>query len=310
MKHYLQYGYNNWRQGNIVDTIDSMRIFVAVAGQKSFTAGAKQLGISTNLASKHVRQLETRLDAQLFHRTTRRVTLSDTGLAYFERCVLLLDQFDELESLVHERQSELAGPIRITAPTGFGAGELVEAIRPFQIAHPKVSINLHLSDQHVDMLDGGFDLAIRFGPLQNSTLIARKLLTMRLVVVASPEYIRASGEPLHPSALSTHNCLRQISSSDPEHWGFTINGKIQKFLVSGSFTANSPRAIANMAAGGLGIGRCPLYTAEPFLKSGELVALFEDKTANEFNLYAVYPSSRHLTVRIRKLIDHLVQVLL
>ncbi|MFT5218977.1 MAG: DNA-binding transcriptional LysR family regulator, partial [Gammaproteobacteria bacterium] len=104
-----------------MDTIDNMRIFVAVAGQKSFTAGARQLGISTNLASKHVRQLEKRLDAQLFHRTTRRVTLSDTGLAYFERCVLLLDQFDELEGLVQERQSELAGPIRITAPTGFGA---------------------------------------------------------------------------------------------------------------------------------------------------------------------------------------------
>jgi DNA-binding transcriptional LysR family regulator len=292
-----------------VDTIDNMRIFVAVAGQKSFTAGARQLGISTNLASKHVRQLEKRLDAQLFHRTTRRVTLSDTGLAYFERCVLLLDQFDELEGLVQERQSELAGPIRITAPTGFGAGELVEAIRPFQIMHPEVSINLHLSDQHVDILNGGFDLAIRFGPMQNSTLIARKLLTMRLVVVASPKYISVNGEPAHPGALSTHNCLLQTSSSDPEHWEFTIHGKVEKFRVSGSFTANSPRAVANMVAGGLGIGRCPFYTAEPFLKSGELVLLFEDKMASEFNLYAVYPSGRHLTVRIRKLIDHLVMVL-
>lgn len=292
-----------------MDTIESMRIFVAVAGQKSFTAGAKQLGISTNLASKHVRQLETRLDAQLFHRTTRRVTLSDTGRVYFERCVLLLDQFDELEGLVQEKQSELAGPIRITAPTGFGAGELVEAIRPFQIAHPNVSIHLHLSDQHVDILNDGFDLAIRFGPLQNSTLIARKLLTMRLVVVASPEYISAHGEPAHPEALSTHNCLLQISSSDPEHWHFTIHEKVEKFRVSGTFTSNSPRAIANMAAGGLGIGRCPLYTAEPFLNSGKLVLLFEDKMANAFDLYAVYPSGRHLTVRIRKLIDHLVAVL-
>ncbi|MBL4672969.1 MAG: LysR family transcriptional regulator [Arenicella sp.] len=292
-----------------MDTIESMRSFVAVAGQKSFTAGAKQLGISTNLASKQVRQLETRLDAQLFHRTTRRVTLSDTGLAYFERCVLLLDQFDELEGLVQERQSELAGPIRITAPTGFGAGELVKAIRPFQMANPKVSISLHLSDQHVDILDGGLDLAIRFGPLQNSTLIARKLLTMRLVVFASPDYINAHGEPAHPRALSTHNCLLQTSSSDPEHWEFTINGKVEKFRVGGSFTANSPHAVANMAAGGLGIGRCPLYTAEPFLKSGKLVLLFEDKMASEFNLYAVYPSGRHLTARIRKLIDHLVIIL-
>jgi DNA-binding transcriptional LysR family regulator len=292
-----------------MDTIDSMRIFVAVAGQKSFTAGAKQLGISTNLASKHVRQLEARLGAQLIHRTTRRVTLSDTGLAYFERCVFIIDQFDELEGLVQERQSELAGPIRITAPTGFGSRELVEAIRPFQITHPKVSINLHLSDQHVDILDEGFDLAIRFGPLQNSTLIARKLLTMRLVVFASPEYINTHGEPLHPSDLSTHNCLLQSSSADPEHWAFTVAGTEQKYRVNGSFTANSPRAVAHMAVGGLGIGRCPLYTVEPFLKSGELVLLFDDKMVSVFNLYAVYPSARHLTARIRKLIDHLVTAL-
>lgn len=292
-----------------MDTIDSMRIFVAVAGQKSFTAGAKQLGISTNLASKHVRQLEARLGAQLIHRTTRRVTLSDTGLAYFERCVFIIDQFDELEGLVQERQSELAGPIRITAPTGFGSRELVEAIRPFQIAHPKVSINLHLSDQHVDILDEGFDLAIRFGPLQNSTLIARKLLTMRLVVFASPEYINTHGEPLHPSDLLTHNCLLQSSSADPEHWAFTVAGTEQKYRVNGSFTANSPRAVAHMAVGGLGIGRCPLYTVEPFLKSGELVLLFDNKMVSVFNLYAVYPSARHLTARIRKLIDHLVTAL-
>jgi DNA-binding transcriptional LysR family regulator len=261
------------------------------------------------LASKHVRQLEARLGAQLIHRTTRRVTLSDTGLAYFERCVFIIDQFDELEGLVQERQSELAGPIRITAPTGFGSRELVEAIRPFQIAHPKVSINLHLSDQHVDILDEGFDLAIRFGPLQNSTLIARKLLTMRLVVFASPEYINTHGEPLHPSDLSTHNCLLQSSSADPEHWAFTVAGTEQKYRVNGSFTANSPRAVAHMAVGGLGIGRCPLYTVEPFLKSGELVLLFDDKMVSVFNLYAVYPSARHLTARIRKLIDHLVTAL-
>ena len=136
-----------------------------------------------------------------------------------------MDTIDSMRifvAVVQERQSELAGPIRITAPTGFGSRELVEAIRPFQIAHPKVSINLHLSDQHVDILDEGFDLAIRFGPLQNSTLIARKLLTMRLVVFASPEYINTHGEPLHPSDLSTHNCLLQSSSADPEHWAFTV----------------------------------------------------------------------------------------
>ncbi len=290
-----------------MDTIDGMRVFLAVAGQKSFTTGAKRLGINTNLASKYVRQLEKRLGAQLFNRTTRSVTLTETGRAYFERCASLVDQFDELEGLVKEQQSELAGPIRITAPTGFGSSHFVNALRPFQLAHPKVSIDLHLSDQHIAIVEGGFDLAIRFGQLKDSTLIARKLLNMRFVVVASPEYLLRNGEPVHPNALSTHNCLLQLASADPHHWEFCIEGQLKKFEVGGSFQADSPRAVAHMAAGGLGIGRCPYYVVEPFLKNGELKLLFEDKEADEFSLYAIYPSNRHLTARIRALIDHLVE---
>lgn len=288
-----------------MDTINGMRTFVAVAAQKSFTKGAKQLGVSTNTASKSLRQLEAHLAAQLFHRTTRSVTLTDIGQAYLERCMPLLDQFDELEGLVQERQSELAGSIRITAPTGFGSCELVDALRPFQLEHPKVSIDLHLSDQRLAVVEGGFDLAIRFGKLEDSSLIARKLLNMRVVVVASPEYLARHGEPTHPNGLSTHNCLLQMASVDPEHWKFRIDGKVIAFRVGGSFHANAPRAVAHMAAGGMGIGMCPLYAVEPFLKNGTLKLLFENKEASEFGLYAIYPPSRHLTARIRALIDHL-----
>ena len=189
-----------------MDTIDGMRTFVAVSRQNSFTAGAKMLGVSTKLASKYIGQLETRLDAQLFHRTTRSVTLTETGQAYLERCIPLLEQFDELEDLVQERQSELAGTIRLTAPTAFGSTELVNALRPFQIQHPKVSIDLHLSDQRVAIIEEGFDLAIRFGELEDSSLIARKLMNMRIVVFASPHYLAQKGEPIHPNGLLTHNC--------------------------------------------------------------------------------------------------------
>ena len=159
-----------------MDTVEGMRTFAAVAALGSFTGGARQLGMSTKLASKYVRQLEERLGAQLFHRTTRSVTLTETGHTYFQRCRPLLDQFDELEGLVQARHSELAGPIRITAPTGFGSTQLVEALRPFQAAHPKVGIELHLSDHHVSMIEQGFDLAIRFGALKDSALVARKLM--------------------------------------------------------------------------------------------------------------------------------------
>ncbi|MEP3274962.1 MAG: LysR family transcriptional regulator [Stappiaceae bacterium] len=288
-----------------MDTVDCMRAFAAVASHDSFTAGARQLGISTRLASKYVRQLEERLDAQLFNRTTRSVTLTDTGRAYLERCVPLLDQLDEMEGLVQARQSDLAGPIRITAPTGFGSRELVRALEPFQIAHPKVSIQLHLSDQHVSIVEEGIDLAVRFGALKDSSLIARKLMDMSVVVIASPAYLAKHGTPSHPAALSTHNCLLPLFSPDPHAWKFKIGDKDQTVRVDGTFQANSPRAIAYMAAGSLGVGRCPHYTARPFLEDGSLKVLFEEEESSQSTLYAVYPPNRHLTARIRTLIDHL-----
>ena len=294
-------------ENKIMDTIDGMRAFVAVASQNSFTAGAKQLGISTKLASKYVGQLEARLGAQLLHRTTRSVQLTDTGKAYIERCAPLLDEIEELEGLVQLRQSELAGKIRITAPTAFGSRELIDAIRPFQSAHPKVTIDLHLSDQRVAVVEGGFDLAIRFGRLDDSTLIARKLLDMRIVVFAAPAYLEQHGTPPHPRALQTHNCLLQTTSSHPDQWAFMIDGQREILQINGSFQANSPRAVTEMAAGGLGIGMCPLYVVEPFLQTGALKLLFESSEATVYPLYAIYPSSRHLTARIRTLIDHLAE---
>ncbi|KUJ81284.1 LysR family transcriptional regulator [Ruegeria profundi] len=288
-----------------MDTIQGMRAFAAVAAHSSFTEAAKQIGISTKLTSKYVGQLEDRLNAQLFNRTTRSVTLTDTGRSYYERCLPLLEQFDELESLVQKRQTELAGRIRITAPTGFGSAELIHLLKPFQTEHPKVSIELHLSDHHVSMVEEGFDLAIRFGVLKESNLVARKLTDMRIVCCVSPEYLALHGTPKEPAALATHNCLLQTTGSFSDHWAFKAKGREYTVPVSGNFRANSPRAVAHMAADGLGIGRIPLYTAQSFLDTGKLQLLFEEQEALSLGLYAAYPQNRHLTARIRALIDHL-----
>ena len=290
-----------------MDTIQGMRTFAAVAAHASFTDGAQQVGISTKLASKYVAQLEERLNAQLFHRTTRSVTLTETGRAYLHRCTPLLVQFDELEGLVQQRQSELAGRIRITAPTGYGSAELVHLLRPFQLAHPKVVLDLHLSDHHVPLVEEGYDLAIRFGVLKDSNLVARKLMDMRIVCCAAPSYLDAHGTPACPEDLSKHNCLLQTTGGAPDNWGFKGPDGVRMVHVLGNFHANSPRAVAHMAADGLGIGRIPLYTARPFIETGALRLLFEEEEAKVLGLYAVYPSSRHLTARIRALIDHLVQ---
>lgn len=288
-----------------MDTVEGMRAFIAVATHQSFTEGAKRVGISTKLASKYVGQLEQRLNAQLLHRTTRSVTLTDTGRSYYERCLPLLEQFDELEDLVQLRQTELSGRIRITAPTGYGAMHLVRLLHPFQDAHPQVEIELHLSDHNISLVDEGYDLALRFGTLKDSNLVARKLMDMRIVCCASPDYLKIHGVPQQPQALSTHNCLIQTIGSQSDQWDFKGPDGIYKVPVSGNFRANSPPAVASMAADGLGIGRMPLYTAQPYLDDGRLQLLFEDAEARVVGLYAVYPPSRHLTARIRALIDHL-----
>ncbi|MCW8930539.1 MAG: LysR family transcriptional regulator [Gammaproteobacteria bacterium] len=292
-----------------MDTIVGMRAFIAVARQQSFTAGAKALNISTKLASKYVKQLEQHLGAQLLNRTTRSVTLTETGRVYFERSTQLLDQFDELEGVIQKRQSELAGSIRITAPTAFGSIHLVEALQSFQSSHPNISIDLHLSDQHIAIVEEGFDLAIRFGKLKDSNLIARKLMSMRGVYVASPDYLADYGQPKHPDELVAHNCMIQRTSDDPHHWLFNIDNKTISVEVSGSFQANSPMAIAKMAVGGLGICMCPMYVVSPDIENGTLKVLFEEYEVTKFNLYAVYPPSRHLTARVRTLIDHLAHII-
>ncbi|TRY28782.1 LysR family transcriptional regulator [Aliiglaciecola sp. M165] len=292
-----------------MDTIDGMKTFVAVASKNSFTQGAILAGLSTKLASKYIAQLEDKLGAQLFNRTTRNVSLTDTGAAYLKRCIPILEQLDELENDIHDRQKTLSGPIRIAAPTGFGSSELINLIQPFIALHPEVEIDLNLSDQRVAIVEEGIDLAFRFGKLNDSNLVAKKLTEMRMVVFASHQYLSRFSRLKDPHALSTHNCLIQKSSIDPNHWQFDIQGKIESIPVSGNFSANSPRAVASMVVAGEGIGRCPIYTVEPFLAANKVEILFEDMEVPGFSLYAIYPQSRHLTSRVRALIDFLVEAL-
>lgn len=290
-----------------MDTLVGMETFIAVAKQKSFTGGAKVLGISTKLASKYVAKLETKLGAQLLNRTTRSVTLTETGQVYFDRCSVILDQFHELEGLIQAEQCDLAGPIRIAAPTSFGSNELIKALNLFKTKHPRVNIDLQLSDQRIAIIEDGFDLAIRFGDLEDSSLIARKLVDMSVVVFTTPEYLERHGTPQHPEALSTHDCFIFSSSVDPMHWKFKEGRKVFAIPIKGSFRSNSPEAIVNMVLSGAGIGRVPVYLLEKHLETGAVKILFEQLQTDDFALNAIYPPSRHLTTRIRALIDHLIE---
>ncbi len=288
-----------------MDQIETMRAFIAVAQENSFTGAARRLGRSTKLVSNHVAALEARLSTQLFNRTTRSVTLTDVGAAYLERCRPLLDQFDELQDLVQRRQTELSGQIRITAPTGFGSTHLVRALAPFLLAHPAIQVDLHLTDARVALVEEGFDLGVRIGTLRDSTLRVRKLAGMPLVVCASPAYLEAHGRPAHPRALASHECIIHQDTPDAVAWPFQTADGIETVRVSGRIRGNAPRAAVELAMAGLGIARCPLYAVEAVLADGRLEELFGDRRSEDYGLYALYPPNRHLTARMRALIDHL-----
>ena len=288
-----------------MDTIDGMKAMVAVARYQSFTEAGKHLELSTKLVSKYIRQLETKLGTQLFNRTTRSVTLTEAGQSYFVRCQVILEQLEELNDVVQQAQQTLSGTINITAPTGFGSTHLVNALAQFQQRHDKVKVNLLLSDQRVAIVEQGIDLAIRIGELTDSSLRARNLSKMRVVVVGSEKYFDRCGRPKRPEDLAQHNCLIMSNSLDPSHWQFLVDNKPITVTVNGSFRANSPKAITQMAAQGLGIGLCPIYAVNEYLSNSELEILFADCEANTLPISAVYPNSKHLPARTRALIDHL-----
>jgi DNA-binding transcriptional LysR family regulator len=288
-----------------MDKIETMRAFVAVAQENSFTGAGRRLGLSTKLVSKYVQQLESQLQTQLFNRTTRSVSLTDVGAAYLERCRPILEQVDELDSLVRERQGALAGPIRLTAPTGFGSTRLTSALIPFLRQHREVELDMKLTDNRVAIVEEGFDLAIRIGALRDSTLIAKKLSDMPLIVCASPDYLEKHGRPKDPRALTTHTCLVDNNQVELNVWRFRSGRNEHVVRLTGAVQANSPGAITQMAVGGLGIARCPLYAAEAALENGELEHVLPEYITDIFGLYALYPPNRHLTRRVRALIDHL-----
>lgn len=290
-----------------MDKIETMRAFISVAQEHSFTGAGRRLGMSTKLVSKYVQQLESQLQTRLFHRTTRSVTLTEVGVAYLGRCRSILEQIDDLDALVREHQVELAGPIRITAPTGFGSTRLTEALIPFLRAHPDVHLDLKLSDSRVALVEEGMDLAVRIGALRDSTLIVRKLADMPLIVSAAPEYLDRYGRPQDPRALATHTCLVDENQANLNAWRFWSKSSGQEHVARLNVTtrANAPAVLARMAIGGLGIARSPKYAIQEALEQGMLEEILPNYRTDAYGVYALYPHNRHLTRRVRALIDHL-----
>ena len=284
-----------------------MRTYLAVVTEGSFTGGAERLGISKALTSKYIGQLEEHLGVRLLNRTTRRLNITEVGQVYYQRCQQLLDDIDELEAVVQEQQDAPRGRLKVSAPINFGERDLTYAVAEYLKSQPNMSVELVLADRFVNLIEEGFDLAVRIGQLADSSLIARRLASMRVVVCTSPEYFKHSYKPIHPKDLSSHNCVIDLNMQNPEQWSFKEKDKPLQVKVNGRFHVNSAMAVREMLLTGQGIGLCPMHVVEADIRSGQLQILFQEYEALEIGIFAVYPHSRHLAAKVRTFVDFLVE---
>lgn len=288
-----------------MDTIDGMRAFARVVETGSFTEAARRLGISTALASKYVRQLETRLGAQLLNRTTRSVSPTEVGRAYWDRCSRILSDFEELEDSVADQHGQPRGQLRIAGSRAFGEDMLVPAIGSFLEGYPEISVDLQLDERMVDIVAEGFDMAIRVGDLQDSSLIARRIAAYPYYICASPEYLAAHGEPNTPQDLLDHRCIINTGVTPTSQWQFQINGQTSHVTVPATVRVNTARATATLVKAGRGVGLCLYSTVIDDFESGRLVRVLRKFEAYDRSVYAVYPHSQHLSGKVRAFVEHL-----
>ena len=289
----------------IMDLVDGMRAFSQVVATGSFTAAGDRLGLSNKLVSKYVAQLEEHLGTRLLNRTTRSQSLTEAGALYYDRCVELLGDLEALESTIRSQVDHVRGRLLITAPTTFGELHVAPLIVPFLAAYPDVVVDLRLTDRYVNLVDEGFDLAIRIGALESSALIARKISNARAVLCASPDYLAAAPVLTHPQELSRHRCIADLNFRNGASWPFHIDGHRSDITITPALSVNSAAAARVFALEGGGVVLSPSYVVGPDLRSGALVEVLAAFTRIDLPVHAVYNSARLVAPKVRAFVDFL-----
>ncbi len=288
--------------------LSDIAVFVQVVERGSFTAAADRLGISKAAASKYVARLEKRLGARLLHRTTRRLTLTEAGNALFDGARGALEQLTQAENAVTELAGEPRGRLRVTAPVYFGAAFLVPGFGDFLRRYPAIELDLDLDNRIVDLVAGGYDLAIRITSLSSSSLVARRLASAPLVTVAAPAYLARHGTPRTPADLRDHACLTYSLDRTPNDWHFTDDaGGAISVPVAGGLRCNSDDALKQAALDGLGIVRFPALFVGAELAEGRLERLLTGYEPPPGTLCAVFPTRRNLAPKVRVFVDFLAE---
>lgn len=284
-----------------MDRFEQMRVFTCVVEAGGFTRAIDRAGMSRAAISKHILQLEERLDARLLNRTTRQVSMTEAGRKFYEQCRRILDDVTLAEAAMAETDAEPHGELRMVAPTNFGLDWLGPAITEFLLAYRHVKIDLSLNDRAIDPIDGGYDLAIR---VINSTLpasaslAAAKLTTSRRILCASPDYLARAGTPRNPQDLSTHECLSYSYVDDPHLWRLKGRGKEHDVRVSGRIVTSAGQVLRTAAARGLGIACGPTIFFREEIDSGRVVQILPDYELPEATIYSFYPASRRANPKV------------
>ena len=290
-----------------MDAITRMRCFIQVVDSNGFSAAAREMGRSKALVSKYVGELEDELGVRLLNRTTRQVSLTEVGEVYYKEATDILQRIDDLQASVQSSHQEVRGRLRVSAPRSMGDDLLNQAMMEFLVRYPEINLDLRLEDRFVDLVEEGFDLAVRVAQLEDSSLIARKIAPFRTVVCATPKTIETYGAPNVPADLSSRPCIIDTNYRYKQNWVFHTSGERTSVAVKGPLEVNSAAAAREAALCNLGFLRTPLFFVSREIRDGRLVLLLEAYEEPMRDIYAVYPHRRHLSAKVRAFVDFLLE---
>lgn len=291
-----------------MDRFENMRAFIRVVEVGSISGAADRLGVAKSAVSRRLKELETHLGVELFHRTTRSMNLTDTGRAFYHQSVRILEDVLEAELATAQAHGTLKGSLKIALPSSFGLMHMGPAINEFLQQHPKIEFDLDFNDREVDLIQEGFDLAIRIANLPDSSLIARRLAPIELVLCASPAYLEQKGMPETPDELSQHQCLVYSLLRDLDYWHLADrDGKEIKVKIHPYLKATTGEFLKESAVKGQGIIYVPSFIVYKEIECGDLVQVLDEYKLPRLNAYAIYPQTRHLSQRVRAFVDFLVK---
>ena len=287
-----------------MDVMHSMAVFRRVVEAKSFSAVARETNMSQSTVSKHIASLEERLDTKLLNRSTRSLKLTEAGKEYYQHCIRILNDFQEAEASVGKGKIDPTGTLRISTSAAFGRTYILPYLDEFLSTYPDIKIDLIFGDKYTDLVKEGIDLAIRIGPLEDSSLIAKKIGSSPRVVVASPEYLVNHGRPKKPADLVKHDCLFYSLQKSPDLWYFNSTQEGDESIrVNGRIKASSPDAVCDATLEGLGISILGEWYVRKHLKSGRLIKILPDFKPTAFDIHAFYPERRFVPQKVKRMIQ-------